>query len=361
MLHAFTSAAVNYLPKIRILCASIKRFHPEIQVHLALADQLPEGFNLANEPFDSVITIEQLDIPDLRRWIFKHTLTELSTAIKPYVMMHLFQQEGCEGVLYFDPDIVLFSRLDDLLSEFSQCSIALTPHLLKPSHSYESIIDHEIFSTLRNGIYNLGFAAVRNDPNGRGFVDWWGDRLYHFCHAEPENGLWTDQKWVDLAPIYFEGVRTLQSPRFNVAPWNISTRKLTGSVEEGFNVEGLPLGFYHFTGWDSGDHLGQILKHAEESMSSVLELLQWYDNAVRLGSDCLSDTRWAFGSFDNGEPITLLHRRIYRSRVDLQQAFSDPFYTKSIFNYYFWFQHHAPLEHPELFGSQAQISWKFNV
>jgi len=35
-LHVFTSAAVNYLPKVRILCHSIRRYHPEAVIHLAL-------------------------------------------------------------------------------------------------------------------------------------------------------------------------------------------------------------------------------------------------------------------------------------------------------------------------------------
>ncbi|MBY9078069.1 hypothetical protein KIH86_06110 [Paenibacillus sp. HN-1] len=360
MLHAFTSAAVNYLPKCRLLCESVKRHHPEIRFHLALTDQLPVSFNPSAEPFDSIITIGQLEIPDTVRWLFKHNLTELSTAIKPFVMKILFRQPGCDGILYFDPDIVVFSKLDDLLNEFASSSIALTPHLLKPSPTYVSVIDHEIFSTLRNGLFNLGFAAVKNDANGRAFADWWADRLYHFCRAEPENGMWTDQKWADLAPIYFAGVHVLRSPRFNVASWNLPTRHLTGTVESGFYVEGLPLGFYHFTGWDSGAHLAQVLKHAGSSRDAALTLLQWYESQVREKSDHLTKIKWAYDSFDNGMPITALHRRLYRERSDLQNAFPNPFNTGNGFNYHAWFERHAPLEHPDLFDG-VNGEWKFDV
>ena len=33
----FTSAAINYLPKVRKLCASIRQHHPEWEIVLALA------------------------------------------------------------------------------------------------------------------------------------------------------------------------------------------------------------------------------------------------------------------------------------------------------------------------------------
>ena len=35
---------------------------------------------------------------------------------------------------------------------------------------------------------------------GRRFIDWWADRLRQFCYDEVPNGLFTDQRWVDLAP-----------------------------------------------------------------------------------------------------------------------------------------------------------------
>jgi hypothetical protein len=84
VLHVFTSAAVNYLPKVRILCRSIKQFHPEAVVHLALADERPQWLRTEDEPFDSILEIGQLDIPDFRRWSFTHSIVELSTAFSTY-------------------------------------------------------------------------------------------------------------------------------------------------------------------------------------------------------------------------------------------------------------------------------------
>ncbi len=115
-LHVFTSAAVNYLPKVRILCRSIRRHHPEAVIHLVLADRRPAWLTPEGEPFDDVLEVSALGIPDWYRWSFTHTIVELATAIKPFALSRLLALPRCASVLYFDPDIVLFSRVDDILA-----------------------------------------------------------------------------------------------------------------------------------------------------------------------------------------------------------------------------------------------------
>jgi len=141
---AYTSAAVNYLPKVRKLCASIKRLHPEFEVVLALSDKPNAGVDFSAEPIDRVIAVEDLDIPDRTRWSFFHDIVELSTAIKPFVLKKLLAEDGVARVLYFDPDMVLFSRVDDILATLSTSNLALTPHQTKPESSLEAILDNAI-------------------------------------------------------------------------------------------------------------------------------------------------------------------------------------------------------------------------
>ena len=230
-LHVFTSAAVNYLPKVRILCHSIRRYHPEAVIHLALADERPQWLRTEDEPFDSILGIERLGIPDYRNWTFTHSIVELSTAIKPFALKHLLQLPDCATVLYFDPDMVLFSRVDDILATLAHSNLALTPHQTKPEQTLDAIFDNEIAS-LKHGVFNLGFIGVRNTAEGRRFADWWAERTYHLCWADVENGLFTDQKWINFAPVFFDGVAIVKSSRHNVATWNLTTRRMTGSFAE---------------------------------------------------------------------------------------------------------------------------------
>src|SRR3954453_10771851 len=253
MIYAFTSAALNYLPKARLCLTSIRRFHPEFRLVYALADRMPPNTVLNEECVDEILPVEDLPPPVSPGWIFQHSIVELSTGIKPFVVKVLLERPDCEAVLYFDPDIVLFSRLDEVIAAVRHSNVVLTPHQLAPDTRLEAIIDNEIGS-LKYGIYNFGFFGVRNSAEGHRFAGWWGDRLFHFCQERLDLGLWTDQKWINHVPVFFDSVATLKEPRFNVAPWNLTTRVLKGEAPDRMTVFNKPLGFYHFTGFDSGAH-----------------------------------------------------------------------------------------------------------
>lgn len=352
-LHVFTSAAVNYLPKVRTLCHSIRRHHPEAVIHLALADERPDWLVAEGEPFDDVIEIAALGIPNWRPWTFKHNIVELSTAIKPFVFRHLFTLADCTQALYFDPDMVLFSRVDDILGELAGANLALTPHQTVPEESYEAVIDNEIGS-LKWGIFNLGFIGVRNTAEGRRFVDWWAARTYEFCRADVANGLFTDQKWLNFAPVFFDGVAIIRSPRHNVATWNLTTRRMTGDARSGYRVEGEPLGFYHFTGFDSGAHLVMAGKNASGN-EAVRGLIDWYvRETAPARDDPVNRVPWAFGRFADGTPIEDRHRWVYRERPDLQYAFPDPYDNASDkLTFLGWCETEGRLRFPALFAKDA--------
>ena len=358
-IRVFTSSAVNYVPKVKLLCQSIKHYHPEWKVHWAVADRIPAALNIDSDLIDKTIPVESLGIPDQEGWIFRHTLVELSTGIKPFVVRHLLDDPETTAVLYFDPDMVLFSRLDDLVAEFDRHSILLTPHQTKPETNLEAVVDNEICS-LRHGIFNLGFLGIRNDENGRAFTEWWAERVYHFCQESLEQHLFTDQKWVNFAPVFFDGVGILKSSRFNVATWNITTRDMTGSFPDGFRVDGAPLGFYHFTGFDSGAHKTMAMKNGGDNRA-VKSLVQWYEKQQQRRTEDTTSLPWAFSTFTNGEPVTLAHRLVFRSRRDLQKSYPHPFETDQRSNvstggaqsFYEWFSWRAVIEYPQLLTAKS--------
>jgi hypothetical protein len=327
-LHVFTSAAVNYLPKVRTLCHSIRRHHPEAVIHLALADERPPWLTAEGEPFDDILEVAKLGIPNWRAWTFVHNIVELSTAIKPFALKHLLALPGCGKVLYFDPDMVLFSRVDDILATLDTANVALTPHQNKPEKTLQTVLDNEITS-LRMGVFNLGFIGVRPTAEGKAFTDWWAERTYHYCRAEVYNGLFTDQKWINFAPIFFDGVAILKSSRHNVATWNLTTRVMVGDQQRGFQVDGEPLGFYHFTGFDSGAHKIMAHKNAPGN-KSVLDLVAWYERETSPArNDPVNQWPWAFATFSDGTKIEAHHRWLYREYKDLQAAFPDPYEVRS--------------------------------
>jgi len=331
--HIFTSAALNYVPKVRILALSCREFHPEAKFHLALADEGKETIEFSDNPFDSVIAISELGIPNWRRWAFCHRLVELATAIKPFVLERLLHEPGCRKVFYIDPDIVLYSRLDDLLVDLDDGSVVLTPHLTRPETSLRGILDNEI-SALQHGTYNLGFLGVRSDNTGKEFARWWAERCYRYCRDDIANGLFTDQRWIDLVPALFPKVRINRSSRHNVATWNIGMRYVTYDNRNGYLVDGEPLGFYHFTGFDSGAHRLMAGIYGAEN-KAIRKLVRFYTEEMSNSEKSrLSRCQWAFAKYSDGTEIQDSERLVYRERPDLQDAFPDPFNADGYLQWY---------------------------
>lgn len=343
-LHVYTSITSNYLPKARVLAESVKQQASQTVFHLVLSDTPPIGFDLAEEPFDTLIESHHLVASGFPAWAFGHSVVELCTAVKGAALEYIFNEHAAEQVFFFDPDMVVFSRLDELSAALSEASVVLTPHQTDPEPNAIGIMDNEM-SSLIHGVYNLGFVGVRNVSEGRRFARWWAERLHDYCHDDLPRGLFTDQKWVNLAPCFFEGVHILRSPGYNVATWNLSTRKATGSLEDGILINGEPLGFYHFSGFDSGDQMTMLERYGGHS--PVLQALrEWYiAQCEQHGQSALGKLPSKYDTFSNGEKITRGYRLLYRQREDLRSAFPNPYMVSGADSYKAWYDAH-PAEHP---------------
>ncbi len=320
----FTSFTFGYLGRARVLAESVKRFNPDWCFVALISDLPPAGFEFdpSREPFDHVVWGHELPIPAVSSWIFKHDLVELCTAVKG-PMLELLVERGIEKVIYLDPDIAALAPLDGIVQELDEASIVLTPHLIDPEDSEMAIFDNEVTS-LRHGAYNLGFVAVRGDEIGRRFATWWADRLRSYCYDELDRGIFVDQKWCDLVPCFFDNVKILRDPGYNVASWNISQRHVTADDTGSLLVNGQFLRFFHFT------KLGPVGAMMTERYASgillVHEIWAWYRRSVRAATpDDLDPSWWHYGRFENSDPIPTEARRLYRSRPDLRQAFPRPF------------------------------------
>lgn len=342
--HAFTSCSYSYFNRARVLAASLKRQHPDWVLWLVMTDREPEGFtlDLAAEDFDRVVTAEQLFGDETDSWLFGHDIVEACTAVKGRACVHILGQEDCEKLVYFDPDIAIFNPMDEVIDLLDQYSIILTPHQTDPDPkaSRSAILDNEIAS-LNYGTFNLGFIALANDAEGRRFAQWWDDRLHDWCHDSLDIGVFVDQKWCNLVPCFFDGVKVLRDPGYNVASWNLSNRVMHYDLEGRALINDRPLRFYHFTKLGPvGDVMTQ--RYAGDNIE-IYELWWWYRHEVDAASSAdIPKGWWHYGSFDNGVKVPKDARTLYRRRNDLQTAFPAPFVTGQR-SYYNWLRNETDL------------------
>ena len=113
-MHIFTSITSNYIPKARVLARSVKTHVPGAFFHLLLCDRPPAGFDLDQEDFDSLISLDDLPIDNRQAWIFQHNVVELCTAVKGMGFQEIFRRFNADKVLFFDPDMVIFSGIESI-------------------------------------------------------------------------------------------------------------------------------------------------------------------------------------------------------------------------------------------------------
>jgi hypothetical protein len=323
--YCYTSLTLSYLSRARVLAWSLKRFHPEWYFVAVITDKVPEDFifDIDAEQFDEVIRGQELPLENMESWMFKHDLVETCTAVKGPVMDMLCQREDAGKVVYLDPDIAVFSSLDGLVSDLDEYNILLTPHQLTPDEHDLAIRDNEIGS-LKHGIYNLGFVAVAAREEGKRFARWWSERLQSFCYDDIPSGLFTDQRWCDHAPAFFDGVKIIKDPGCNLASWNLSQREVDITPQGEILVNDSPLKFYHFTKYGPVG-LTMTERYAADN-TEVYELWAWYGRKLtEFTPSDVPEGYWAFAHFRNNEPIQKEHRLLYRQRADLQDAFPDPY------------------------------------
>lgn len=274
---AFTLCANNYLPYAGVLCESLKQFHPDWRYFVGLVDQPLSEVDYDRFGFDTIIPVDRLNIPNFSQMVENYNLVELNTAVKPYYFTYLFESYPEEDlVLYFDPDIQVFAPLDDLRNEFPTASILLIPHFSTPQKEQAGNITPEQ-RILQRGLYNLGFLGLKRGQATREMLAWWGEKMVRYCRVLPEKGLFVDQKWMDLVPIYFEGVAVIKNKGYDVAYWNLYENNLHWVGDQIMTGE-VPLRFYHFSAYqkDAPGYVERLAAPFDPEMQGIL--LNLYTN-----------------------------------------------------------------------------------
>lgn len=302
----FTSLNSAYLPNGRVLARSVSEHHPEWDFFLLFNDRTPTDVHWHEEPFDEVFFAEWLPIGRAwRPWAFRHSIVEFCTATKGPMAEYLLHGRNYDAVIYLDPDTVVFSRLEEIISLFESGSeVILTPHLTDAEFTAEGIWSHEM-AALKHGTFNLGFFAIAKRENGVRFLRWWAERLLDYCRIDFDQGLFTDQKWCNLAPYMFDGIHVLRDRAYNVATWNMRNRRITVSEAGEWLVNGSPLRFYHFSGFGNDfAWADRELEHFAKDHPGHRQL--WADYRLRMQRNTVADagTDWFWGKTDDGRPIT---------------------------------------------------------
>lgn len=282
MLTVFTICSNNYLAQAKTLGDSLLQHNPHYQFAIFLVDRLSEEVDYSFFAPYELIPVEEIGINGFDEMVFKYSILELNTAIKPFCFRFLFSRNAAvEAIIYLDPDILVcqpFTELDELLRAYN---IILTPHWFTPM--YDDCLPSE-HGAHNGGLYNLGFIGVKRSEESQKFLDWWMIKLTNFCFVDVEKGMFVDQIWLNYAPLYYDKVFIIRHLGYNMAYWNFHERSVE-KREGRWLVNGeFPLKFFHFSGY-TFNNPGVISKYQNrftfDTKPDVRPLFEHYNALVK--------------------------------------------------------------------------------
>jgi glycosyltransferase involved in cell wall biosynthesis len=319
-----TIIAKNYVAQARVLARSFGKYHPGGRVWTLIIDDFADHIDPAQEPFE-VLTPSDVGCEPFADMAVRYNVLELSTAVKPWLLRYLMK-EVSGPITYLDPDIQVFGSLEELEELACAHGVALTPHNNKPIPAdgrRPTQIDIMIA-----GVYNLGYVSLAPGEEIDRLLDWWSDRLRRDCRVDPVYGYFVDQRWFDLVPGFVSDHAIVRDPQYNVAYWNLHSRELRHDGER-YTVEGQPLAFFHFSGFDPEEP--RILSRHQDrvdvgSSPALQRILDEYAAAAR-GEDYAAARRWSytFDALPDGTRLDPVIRKLYIEAEDGGELSGSPF------------------------------------
>lgn len=323
----FTIVAWNYISYAATLMSSVKNCHPESNRYIIVCGRSENRPDLKVDA--DILYSDHVDIPGIEEMMFVYDVMEYSTAVKPYAFLYFLKKYPDAHVLYTDPDLYLLKPLEHVFDALSSGSgLVLTPHMMRPLQDGKEPSDLTI---MKSGIYNLGFLAARLEEEALLFIKWWADRCRRDAIVDIADNKFTDQRWVDLAPAFVGSAFILRHPGYNIAYWNLASRKIE-KRDGRYTSNGQDVYFLHFSGVVPSDNK-IISKHQNrfkaQDLPLFMELVSSYLSEIKhFEWEKTTKIRYEFNSFNDGRQINKFARASFRrhegrEKLSGKEAFAD--------------------------------------
>ena len=275
----FTLCSNNYLAQAKTLGDSLLKSNPNYQFVIGLTDELNPSIDYNFFYPYTIIPVADIGIDNFDNLWKKYDIIEFNTCVKASYFKYLFKiYQTTDTIIYLDPDIFVYHSFSILEKEFVDNEILITPHILTPICLDNKYPGENAF--LNYGLYNLGFIGVHRNCFVNGFLNWWEERTLERGFNKPELGLFVDQLWINLVPIFYSKVKVLRETGLNVAPWNLHERTVLTNLNENrfLMSDESDLIFYHFSSYDVNGSQ-KMSKHYERyDFQTHPELIELYFN-----------------------------------------------------------------------------------
>lgn len=221
-----TISTFLHLYKAFALADSLAKFSGHLK--LLLLDGIVQDIELEIPKNITFLTLEEIDSDRTRVVLKKYKGDQRRWALKSVLLLYVLKQN--KKVIYVDNDIYFFNDYSFLEEELNENAIILTPHFY-PSNPKKNQTWLE--ANFRLGLFNAGFIGVNR--NAMSALEWWSDCTIYEIKKAYWRGLFDDQKYLDLFPVLFDGVKIIKHRGCNFAGWNSNS-----------NIDLIQIVFIHF-------------------------------------------------------------------------------------------------------------------
>ncbi|CAM2057248.1 Glycosyl transferase [Desulfovibrionales bacterium] len=238
MHHFCTYFDHRYLGKGLALLTSLRRHCPEaILWVLALTETCRTLISQGHQGIE-VIDLDEVEDEILRTARRNRSLIEYYFTLTPVLPLYLLtHRPEIDRITYVDCDTWFFTSPVPVLNELGNASIGITPHRFTAPYHHLEIY----------GRYNVGWMTFRHDKNALACLHWYRDRCIEWCYDRVEKERFADQKYLDYIFQHIAGVRSIDHPGVNLAPWNVMGHWIVNNNGK-ITVDGQPLVHFHFHG-----------------------------------------------------------------------------------------------------------------
>lgn len=235
----------GYLSRGLALIESLRSHGDFAPVYVLALDEVVETYFTEHEVENvHVLTVADLEIvePELPAIKSQRSRMEYYFTCTPLIIRYVMNKLSSPGAvaIYLDADLYFFDNPDIVVDALGNDSVGII------EHRYPASVEKKL---AKYGRFNVGWVGFRDDAQGRAVLDWYAARCLEWCSDTPTDGKYADQGYLNWFPN-FDGVRILDDPGFNLAPWNTRRHKieLWCNATEGIVVDGSPLVFFHVHG-----------------------------------------------------------------------------------------------------------------
>jgi lipopolysaccharide biosynthesis glycosyltransferase len=247
MTLVFTICSNNYLAQAITLGQTLLTHNPHYIFKIGLVDKRIPQIGYEDIPFE-IVEVESIGIAAFNEMFKRYSITELNTAVKPFYFKYFFNSiPQINSIIYLDPDILVYRPFTELEAVLEEKEIVIAPHFITPINDDKIQSENDFLNT---GLYNLGFLVLKKGEESQKLLEWWAKRLETKAYIDLGNGLFTDQIWINFAPLFFDNVEIFKNPGYNMAYWNMHERNLNIKNEVISKEQPYPLVFFHFSGYD---------------------------------------------------------------------------------------------------------------